>query len=97
MDSGEGETGRQDIDGCISLWNFVVIYKRNLNAGAHFKFVFFGKRVEQVRDMDCTVVCISDFSKGTTIGKAVKQVMVRAIEQERVHFGIFQCVDILDR
>lgn len=37
------------------------------------------------------------FRKGSTIGKAVKQVIVRAVEQERVHFGIFQCVDMLDR
>lgn len=37
------------------------------------------------------------FRKGTTIGKAVKQVLIQAMEQERVHFGIFGCVDILDR
>ncbi|KAL4236763.1 Growth arrest and DNA damage-inducible protein GADD45 alpha [Mactra antiquata] len=33
----------------------------------------------------------------STIGKAVKNVLIEAIEQDRVNYGVFECVDILER
>ncbi|XP_060605887.1 growth arrest and DNA damage-inducible protein GADD45 alpha-like [Ruditapes philippinarum] len=33
----------------------------------------------------------------STIGKAVKHVLVQAMEQDRVNYGVFECVDILER
>ncbi|WAR24224.1 GA45A-like protein [Mya arenaria] len=36
-------------------------------------------------------------TKGSGIGKAVRQTLVQALEQDRVRFGILRCVDILER
>lgn len=32
-----------------------------------------------------------------TIGKAVKHVLIQAMEQDRVNYGVFECVDLLER